>query len=270
MQLREPLRQDETACHGSPSGVSNCGCFFCCTCSSLRWRFWSLRRASSRQTIDVVPRTRPLLIFSGILLSRLQCRVAGFSRPLFSAERHFVFYSASGDQSILLGIQAGHVRSLPVSSICRTSVAQPLTTMSRWVFGLDLQREVDQRWRPGTRLPKVRAQGCSHAERSNLRTVKEFSQTKGEVRATEGSRLVHFSFSGQSEWTSFSVQEDLCAERHTHKLPSGMSERTEVLSGTPRAQGCLRSKAQGCLFPLQGTRLLEVRSTRLLKKGDKN
>ena len=71
--------------------------------------------------------------------------------------------------------------------------------------------------------------------------MKEFSQTKGEVRATEGSRLVHFSFSGQSEWTSFSVQEDLCAERHTHKLPSGMSVRTEVPSDTPRAQGCLFS-----------------------------
>ena len=25
VQLREPLRQDETACHGSPSGVSGCG-----------------------------------------------------------------------------------------------------------------------------------------------------------------------------------------------------------------------------------------------------
>ena len=152
---------------------------------------------------------------------------------------------------------SGWTRSLsPVSSICRTSVARPLTTMSRWVFGLDFQREVDQRWRPGTRLPKVRAQGCSHAERSNLRNVKEFSQTKGEVRATDGSRLVHFSFSGQSEWTPFSVQEDLCAERHTHKLPSGMSERTEVPSGTPRAQGGL--------FPRPRTRLLEVKSTRLL------
>ena len=144
--------------------------------------------------------------------------------------------------------------------------------MSRWVFGLDLQREVDQWWRPGTRLPKVRTQGCSHAERSNLRNVKEFSQTKGEVRATEGSRLVHFSFSGQSEWTSFSVQEDLCAERHTHKLPSGMSERTEVPSGTSRAQGCLFSRPRTRLLevkstrllPLQGTRLLDVKSTGLL------
>ena len=98
--------------------------------------------------------------------------------------------------------------------------------MSRWVFGLDLQREVDQRWRPGTRLPKVRAQGCSHAERSNLRNVKEFSQTKGEVRATEGSRLVHFSFSGQSEWTSFSVQEFRC---HT-RVPPGWSSVVPVLA----------------------------------------
>ena len=31
----------------------------------------------------------------------------------------------------------------------------------------------------------------------------------------------------------------VCREAHTHKLPSGMSERTEVPSGTPRAQGCL-------------------------------
>ena len=31
-----------------------------------------------------------------------------------------------------------------------------------------------------------------------------------------------------------------------------------------KAQGCLMSKAQGCLFPLQGTRWLEVKSTRLL------
>ena len=139
-------------------------------------------------------------------------------------------------------------------------------------MSLDLQREVDQRWRPGTRLPKVRAQGCSHAERSNLRNVKEFSQTKGEVRATEGSRLVHFSFSGQSEWTTFSVQEDLCTERHTHKLPSGMSERTELPSGTSRAQGCLFSRPRTRLLdvkstrllPLQGTMLLEVKSTRLL------
>ena len=61
-------------------------------------------------------------------------------------------------------------------------------------FSVSISNEklVDQRWRPGTRLPKVRAQGCSHAERSNLRNVKEFSQTKEGVRATETCPLFLF------------------------------------------------------------------------------
>ena len=120
----------------------------------------------------------------------------------------------------------------PNSSVCRTPVSRSLTTMSRWAFRLDLQRVVDQRCSKDH--GGDRARSCPRTEHNVAPFFVFWS--------------VRVDFVSKSKRT--------CVPRGTHKLPSGMSERTEVPSGTPGPQGCWS--------PVQGTRLLEVKSTRLL------
>ena len=56
---------------------------------------------------------------------------------------------------------------------------------------------------------------------------------------------------------------DRVAQKLKLRLGVSHKDRRKVVLGA-----AVRAKAQGCLFSFHGTRLLEIKSTRLLKKGD--